>query len=93
MISADDPADETLIDATFSLCAIRFPARSVPDQLAMIWPVNTFPIVFNACFGTKIPLREDKIFVSADPGDIEFRDLTARVADAWESVRAAGATR
>ena len=73
--SADDPRIKTGI-----LNAYYFPGKDYSGLWQDITPVNTYRILFNTYFGTRLPLLEDHIYAFPNDGKIyEFHDVTNKV--------------
>ncbi|GAA4525839.1 hypothetical protein GCM10023174_11000 [Chelativorans composti] len=73
------PADELRIK-TGILNAYYFPGRDYSGLWQDITPVNTYRVVFNTYFGTRLPMLEDKIYAFPFDSNIyEFHDVTSRV--------------
>ena len=76
-----DPAHPTLeglMERMSILNAYHLPSGGNEKLYPTITPVNTFRVIFNHYFGTKLPLIEDRI-VYKPPSSREFIDVTDRV--------------
>jgi len=62
------------------LNAYYFPGQDYDGLWQDITPVNTYRVLFNTLFGTRLPLLEDHIYAFPTDGKIyEFHDVTSRV--------------
>ena len=62
------------------LHALHLPERAAFAPYPGISPVNSFRVIFNACFGASLPLLEDRAYFSTTDQPFRFIDVTDRVA-------------
>ena len=62
------------------LHALHLPEGAATAPYAGISPVNSFRLIFNACFGASLPLLEDRAYFSTTDQPFRFVDVTDRVA-------------
>jgi hypothetical protein len=78
-----EASDDELLEKFSILAAYRIPGMD-PEELGIypsITPVNSFRLIFNAAFGTDLPMLPDRNWVFVDQRHIyEMVDLTDRVA-------------
>jgi hypothetical protein len=66
-----------LRERTGNLYALRLPDHQNDDTLYQtISPVNTFRVIFNTYFGTKLPLLEDRTYLAALQYPDKIKDIT-----------------
>jgi Sulfatase len=76
----EPPALEYLLERFPILNAYYLPSYCQRDQLyTSVTPVNSFRVVFNACFGTDYELLEDRSYWSFYDRPYKFEDVTEKV--------------
>ena len=62
------------------LHALRLPEGATVSPYASISPVNSFRLIFNACFGASLPLLDDRAYFSTTDQPFRFIDVTDLIA-------------
>jgi hypothetical protein len=65
-------------ERTSNLYALHLPGHQNDGTLySTISPVNTFRVIFNTYFGTKLPLLEDRSYLAASQYRGKIKDVTS----------------
>lgn len=75
-----DPSDVSFKERYRIFNAIYLPQDVKSNIYPSLTPVNTFRVIFNACFGTNYPLEEDRVYHSTYIYLFKFKEITDRVA-------------
>ena len=79
LLARDSLEKTCLRERTSILSAYYFPGGRTQALYASISPINSFRILFNTYFGTRLQLKADRIFFSPQSWPYDFTDITAQI--------------